>query len=278
VPFDLTRHPFAPRFRQVRLSSRTELVPGFVRVRLQSEGPLDGLTSPGAGDHLRVFTAPHSWLDPVPVDETGEPLPPSRTETIVALDADAGWVDLDILIHPADASADAGIIGPWAATAPIGSPAIIADPKGSVVLSGRPAAFVMAADDSAIPAARRYLSLLGDKCPGVVLLETSFDPHALGLRVGAGVELRVLAPDSARPSAALADALTTLAASPPPAGADEAAPQLGPDVFVFACGEQSLVAPARALLSAWGIDAERAVVKGYWKRRTPAQIDQASAS
>jgi len=35
---------------------------------------------------------------------------------------------------------------------------------------------------------------------------------------------------------------------------------------VFACGEQSLIAPARAQLSAWGIDVERAVVKGYWRR------------
>jgi NADPH-dependent ferric siderophore reductase len=278
VPFDLTRHLFDPRFREVRLAARTELVPGFTRVRLQSDGPLDGLTSPGAGDHLRVFTTPQSGMAPVQLDEGSEPTPPSRTETIVALDADAGWVDLDILTHPADANDDAGIIGPWAATAPIGSPAIIADPKGSVVLTGRPSAFVLAGDDSAIPALRRYLSLLGDECPGVVLLETAFDPVALGIAVSPHVELRVLAPEPARPSAALAEELTALASSPPPAGADAASPELGPDVFVFACGEQSLVAPARALLSAWGIDVERAVVKGYWKQRTPSQIEQASTS
>jgi NADPH-dependent ferric siderophore reductase len=35
---------------------------------------------------------------------------------------------------------------------------------------------------------------------------------------------------------------------------------------VFACGEQSIVAPGRALLAEWGIDVERAVLKGYWKR------------
>ena len=36
--------------------------------------------------------------------------------------------------------------------------------------------------------------------------------------------------------------------------------------FVCACGEQSIVAPVRQVLAAWGIDVERAVVKGYWRR------------
>ncbi len=265
MPFTLTRHPFPPRLRHVRLASRTELVPrgadgaGFVRIRLQSDVPLDGFTSPGAGDHLRVFAPEAPEWASVAVDDAGHPTAPSRTETIVAFDAEAGWVDLDVLVHAADDSGDAGLIGPWAADAPLGSPAVLADPKGSVVLTGGPAAFVLAGDDSAIPALRRYLGMLGAGTPGLVLLETAFDPAALGVEVGAGVELRVLEPDAARPSAALAGALAELAAGQPPAAAD--------DVFVFACGEQSLVAPARALLAAWGIDVERAVAKGYWKRR-----------
>lgn len=274
VPFDLTRHPFPPRLRVVRLAARTELVPravngaGFVRVRLQADGPLDGFTSPGAGDHLRVIVpeAPE-WVR-VAVDGHGHPTAPSRTETIVAFDAQAGWVELDILVHRSDDAGEAGLIGPWAADAPLGSPAVIADPKGSVVLTGSPAAFVLAGDDSAIPALRRYLRMLGARPRGLVLLETAFDPESLGLAVGTGVELRVLAPDPARPSAALAAELATLAAEPPPAGSDPRDPALGPDVFVFACGEQSLLAHARALLAAWGIDVERAVAKGYWRRAT----------
>lgn len=273
MPFTLTRHPFPPRLRRVRLAARTELVPrgsdgaGFVRIRLQSDGPLDGFTSPGAGDHLRVFVPEAPEWESVAVDESGHPTAPSRTETIVAFDAEAGWVDLDILVHAADETGDAGLIGPWAAHAPLGSPAVLADPKGSVVLTGIPAAFVLAGDDSAIPALRRYLGMLGAGTPGLVLLETAFDPAALGVEVGAGVELRVLAPDPARPSAALAAELGALAAGPPLADADPRDPATAPDVFVFACGEQSLLAPARALLAAWGIDVERAVAKGYWRRR-----------
>lgn len=302
MPFALTRHPFPPRLRRVRLVARAELavarggVPGFVRVRLQSDVPLDGFTSPGAGDHLRVFVPEGPEWASVAVDDAGHPAGPSRTETIAAFDAEAGWVELDILVHAADASGDAGLIGPWAARAPLGSPAVLADPKGSVVLTGRPAAFVLAGDDSAIPALRRYLGMLGAGTPGLVLLETAFDPTSLGVSVGAGVELRVLVPDPARPSAALAAELAALAAEPPPVvpiprrpALHESGPGLHkshpgahgpglhspgprpahePDVFVFVCGEQSLLAPARALLAAWGIDVERAVAKGYWRRRT----------
>ena len=38
------------------------------------------------------------------------------------------------------------------------------------------------------------------------------------------------------------------------------------DGFAFIAAEQSVVAPGRALLTARGVDLERAVVKGYWKR------------
>lgn len=267
MPFDLTRHPFLPRFRSLRLAARTELVPGFVRVRLQADGPLDGFTSPGAGDHLRVFVPEAPAWASVAVDKAGHPTVESRTETIVAFDAEAGWVDLDILVHPADDAGDAGRIGPWAASAPLGSPVVLADPKGSVVLTGTPAAFVIVGDDSAIPAIRRYLRMLAASPRGLVVLETAFDPASLDLDLGPGIELRVHAPDPAHPSASLVAELAALAAEQPPAGADPARPDLGPDVFVFACAEQSVVAPARALLTAWGIAPERAVAKGYWKRR-----------
>ena len=67
--------------------------------------------------------------------------------------------------------------------------------------------------------------------------------------------MSILRPDPQRPSAALAEAIVALPAPSDPL-----------ERFVFACGEQSLVAPARGLLAHWGIDVERAVVKGYWKR------------
>nr|WP_243739082.1 siderophore-interacting protein [Microcella frigidaquae] len=210
----------------------------FVRVRLveAEPGELSGFIAPGGGDHVRVEV----------VDGA------DRTETIVAHSVEEGWVDLDVLVH---GGARPGVIGPWAAEAPIGSPAVMRGPKGSVVLTGTPGEVVLAGDDSALPAIRRYLRMLGPSITGHLLLETGFDPAALGLVMPRGLRVSILAPDPQAPSAALAAAL---AAVPPPTDPLER--------FVFACGEQSLVAPARAALAAWGIDVERAVAKGYWRR------------
>lgn len=247
MPYDLTRHPFPPAARRMALGARTVLATAgeqsFVRVRLveQQAGELAGFIAPGGGDHVRV--------------EVGGGV--DRTETVVAHSVDEGWIDLDILVH---GGAQPGVIGPWAAAAPIGSPAVMHGPKGSVVLTGAPGELVLAGDDSALPAIRRYLRMLGPGITGHLLLETQFDaalsdPAAIGLVPPPGVRVSILPPDPMDPSAALAAALAALPAPTDPL-----------ERFAFACGEQSLVAPARATLAAWGIDVERAVVKGYWRR------------
>ncbi len=193
-----------------------------------------------------------------PLDRVA-PFGESRTETVVDHSVEQGWIDLDVLVHRAEGAKGAegtevGLIGTWAAQAPLGSPAVVMGPKGSVVLTGAPGAVVLAGDDSAIPAIRRYLGMLGPSITGHLLLETRFDLAALGVVPPAGVRVSILAPDPDRPSAALAAALQALPAPVDPL-----------ERFVFACGEQSIVAPARALLTQWAIDVERAVVKGYWK-------------
>lgn len=253
MPYDLTRHPFPPATRRLTLAARRVLAAvgadSFVRVRLAEAEPgqLARFVAPG-GDHVRVEVVEGA----------------DRTETIVAHSVEEGWIDLDILVHEGGGAA-VGVIGPWAAGAPLGSPAVMHGPKGSVVLTGAPGEVVLAGDDSALPAVRRYLGMLGPSITGHLLLETVFgaaladgarpDLAALGIVPPPGLRVRILTPDPTAPSAALADALAALPAPVDPL-----------ERFVFACGEQSLVAPARAALASWGIDVERAVVKGYWRR------------
>jgi NADPH-dependent ferric siderophore reductase len=273
MPYTLTRHPFPPAVRELRLGARTVLARSgvasagrapagvaagehrYVRLRLVASRPgeLSGFIAPGGGDHVRIVVGSPEG-DPVALDDEGNPRGESRTETVVAHDVEAGWIDVDVLVH-GPAGAEAGVIGAWAARAPLGSPAVMMGPKGSVVLDGSPGEVVIAGDDSALPAVRRYLGMLGSSITGHLLLETRFDLSSLGIAPPAGLQLSILSPDAARPSAALVGALQAL-----PAPADAA------ERFVFACGEQSIVAPVRALLAAWSIDVERAVVKGYWTR------------
>lgn len=258
MPYELVRMPFLPARRQLRLAQRTVLTAAgadsFVRLRLAEAQPgeLAGFVAPGGGDHVRVVVGTPDG-GAVPLDESGAPRGENRTETVVDHSVDEGWIDLDVLVHGAP-GAELGVIGAWAARAPLGSPAVMMGPKGSVVLSGAPAEVVLAGDDSAIPAVRRYLGMLGPSITGHLLLETRFDLAALGIVPPAGLRVSILQPD-ATPSAALASALKAV-----PAPADPL------ERFVFACGEQSLVAPARAVLGQWGIEVDSAVVKGYWKR------------
>jgi NADPH-dependent ferric siderophore reductase len=259
VPYSLARHPFPPAERRLLLGARTVLASvgtdSYVRVRLVEAvpGELAGFVAPGGGDHVTVAVGSADGGE-VAVDDGDSPRAEFRTETVVDHSVDEGYIDLDVLVH-GEPGAELGVIGPWAARAPLGSPAVMRGPKGSVVLSGSPGEVVLAGDDSALPAVRRYLRMLGPSITGYLLLETLFDLASLGIELPAGLSVSILPPDPQRPSAALAEALAALPASADPL-----------ERFVFACGEQSLVAPGRALLAAWGIDVERAVLKGYWKR------------
>jgi len=261
MTYTLARHPYPPAVRSMRLAERSTLAGGFVRVRLVEAvpGELAGFVAPGAGDHVRVLVGSADGGAVTTVEQGA----PYRTETVVAHDAAAGWIDLDILDHDGH-----GVIGPWATHAPLGSPALVAGPKGSVVITGRPEQWVIAGDDSAIPAMRRYLALLHGRGEGMLVLETAADlgPKELtalgldGLEARGRVEVSIHRPQSGAPGAALVTALETLPAPGDPL-----------ERFVFACAEQSIVAPVRSLLARWGIDVERAVVKGYWRRADTEQ-------
>jgi len=284
VPVSLYRDKYPESFRRLRLESRREIATDFWRVRLVVDrdaaprssvassgaavtaGPdaLVGYRAPGAGDHGRVYVgrADDDWA--VPVDASGVPAGEFRIETVVDSSPDEGWIDLDLLVHRGVDRSPAGLIGPWAVAAPLGSTVIVADPKGSVLMRGAPEAWVLAGDDSAVPAVRRYIAALaGAGAPGLVLLETRYGVDELELDVPAGVEVRILEP-GATPSAALAAALESL---PRPLPAPET---LEPeaDVLLFACAEQSLVSVTRRVLERWRVDPENAVAKGYWKRST----------
>lgn len=266
MPFTLARHPAVVVPRRVALAERTALAPGFVRLRLVEgeTGALEDFDAPGSGDHFRMV---------VSLDAQGQPAGPSSTYTAVAwqVEAEPRWVDLDVVLHDDqdDAAGESAAepragVARWAASAPIGAPAVIAGPKGSVLMTGRPERVLLAGDDTAVPALRRYLGMLGAETVGDLLLETHHDPRALGLDVPAGVELSILPPVPHDPGAAIAAALTDRPRPLPAPDADAGAK--GHDVFVFVCAEQSVVAPARAMLARWGIPVEQAVVKGYWKR------------
>ncbi len=237
--FRLERTGLELAFRRARLTARQWLTPSYVRLRVEGS-ELRGFDSPGSDDHIRLF-----FPDRVP--ETTEELraAPSREYTPLAWDSVEGWLDLEFALHGAD-----GVAAPWAATAEIGSPIGVGGPRGSLLITGRPDAWFLAGDETAVPAIRRFTHLMDENAVGTILVEVDAG-HELPIDAPRGVRVEQVH----RVSVPLAARLEEFTEADRPSGS----------VFGFIAAEQSIVKPARALLSErWGL--EDFVAKGYWKR------------
>ncbi|RZI83822.1 MAG: siderophore-interacting protein [Microbacterium sp.] len=265
--FRLDRQRLELRFRLVRLAARQWLTPGYVRIRVEGSdlrasgatGGADSLPafdSLGADDHLRIFfpDEPPSSLDAAATEALRAA--PSREYTPLAWNADDGWLDLEFALHGSDGSSG-GIAANWAATAEIGSMVGIGGPRGSMIISGRPDAWFLAGDETAVPAMRRFAHQMDTAAVGTILVEVADAAHELPIDAPPGVNVEQVHRDGAAAGTALAARLAALTADDRPAG----------DVFAFVAAEQGIVRAGRdLLLERWGLDGDRIVVKGYWKR------------
>ena len=239
--FALERRPLELRFRTLALAAREWMAPDFVRVRLTGSD-LAGFASLGADDHMRLFFADR------PVDSVEElRAAPSREYTPLAWGED--WLDVEFAVH-----GDQGIAAPWAANAPLGATVGVGGPRGSMVLEGEPDGWLLAGDETAIPAIRRFAARIPAGTPARIAIEVRGPEHELTLEAAVPVEW--IHRGDAPAGSALASFLESLTAGDRP----------GEAPFVFVAAESSIVKPGRALLERWGVDTAQAVVKGYWKR------------
>lgn len=242
--FTFSMQGFDLRFRKTALVHREWLTDSYVRVRLHGDQLL-GFDSLGCDDHVRIFFPDG---DPETIEQLRAA--PSREYTPIAWGED--WLELEFAVH-----GDAGVAARWAATAPLGSIAGVGGPRGSKVLEGKPDAWFLAGDETAVPAIRRFAQLMSATATGRVLLEVTDAAHEMVIEVPAGVTVEQVHRGDAAPSTALIARLDELTAADRPNN----------DVLGFIAAEQSVVKPGRALLmDRWGLDADSVIVKGYWKR------------
>ncbi|MGO4678453.1 siderophore-interacting protein [Microbacterium sp. 2MCAF23] len=239
--FALGRRRLELRFRTLTLSSREWIAPDFVRVRLTGSD-LAGFDSLGADDHMRLFFADG------PTESVEElRAAPSREYTPLAWGED--WLDVEFAVH-----GDEGVAAPWAASAPLGSTVGVGGPRGSMVLDGEPDGWLLAGDETAIPAIRRFAAQIPAGTPARIAIEVRGAEHELAL--DAPVPVEWIHRGDAPAGSALVAFLESLSADDRP----------GEAPLVFVAAESSIVKPGRALLARWGVDTAHAVVKGYWKR------------
>lgn len=236
-------------FRSATLAQRTFLTPAYVRLRL--EGPdLVGFDSPGADDHIRVFF-PDTSVSVASMEHIRSS--PNREYTPVEWDATEGWLDIDVALH------GAGVGSRWARSAPLGTPVGVGGPRGSMVLVGRPDAWLLAGDETAVPAIRRFAATMDDHAVGRIAIEVPDAEHDLPVVAPPGVEVVQLHRGEQAAGAELSDWLDALDVEEQPVGC----------VFGFVAAEQSIVRAGRALLlGRWTGDPAATIVKGYWKRGT----------
>ena len=191
------------RFRSVTVRSVTDLGP---RVRRMTVGgdEMDGFTTAWPDDHLRVYFPDGPGRAPTPpvvtpttvTADPDAPPPVYRDYTVRAHRPESGEIDLDFVLH-----AD-GLASNWASTATVGDPLGLVGPRGSKILRRTFPWYVLAGDETALPALARFAEELPDGSPIQVLVEVTdaVDEQRFPPRPGVWVQWLHRGPAGARRS------------------------------------------------------------------------------
>jgi NADPH-dependent ferric siderophore reductase len=174
--------------------------------------------------------------------------PTIRTFTPLRADSEAGELELEIVLHNGGATSD------WVRRAAVGDPAAISGPGRGYGIDHAAPAFLVAGDESAIPAISQLLESLPVQTPASVIIEVAQPDARLTLPYHplAAVEWCDLTP-GAPPGDALVDAVQ---------GAD-----LDEGIRVWAAGEAAAMHQIRRhLFEDRGLPRAHVTVRGYWKR------------
>lgn len=172
-----------------------------------------------------------------------------RTLTPLAVrdDGTSAELDVDVVLH------DEAPLTRWARAAVPGAPAAVSGTGSGYQLDPEVGAYVLLADESAVPAVATLLEALPPAASATVLIERRADAEAVDLpgHAGATVTWSVL-PEGAPPGDTLVDAA--------------AAVSLDGDARVWAAGEAAAVQRLRKLLfDERGVARSHATIRGYWK-------------
>jgi NADPH-dependent ferric siderophore reductase len=242
-----------PRFRRVTVASVRRISPRLVRITFA--GPeLDGLEIDEPAASVRLLFPPSPTAELVmPAWNGNEFLLPDgrrpiiRTFTPRSADAAARELDVDVVLH------GDGRASEWAARAEPGRSAAVSGPGRGYTVDPDAPAFLLAGDESAIPAISQLLEVLPDATPTHVVIEVAAPDArvALGERPAATVEWVDL-PADAPPGDALVGAVR--------------ATEIPPGARVWVAGEAAAVQRIRRhLFDDLGLPRAQTTVRGYWK-------------
>lgn len=246
-----------PNFRLMTVAGVGDVTPQMRRIRLTGEA-LTRFAS-NRNLHCKLLIPPSGRAPEWPaLDRNGRFAWPSgpgrpavRKYTIRAVDPDAGWLDIDFVLHD-----DAGPGSAWAAAARPGDTVGLVGPGGRSV---PPAAhYLLAGDETALPAIARLLETLPAQSRGVALIEVADGTEEQEIANRTGIELRWLHRGNAPAGTTtmLEDAVKALPVPTDPDG-----------LFAWVSCEFKTFKAVRAhLRNHWRLPREAHLVTAYWRR------------
>jgi NADPH-dependent ferric siderophore reductase len=199
------------------------------------------LPSPGASELVMPAWTGNEFLLP------DGSRPAIRTFTPRRMDHEALELDLEIVIH------DQGVASQWAEAAKRGSPAAVSGPGRGYTIAPDASAFLLAGDETAIPAISQLLEVLPPEKPVDVHIEVAHPDAQLDLPE----HPRMIAswhqlPPGAPPGDVLVAAVTDI--------------DLLPGAQVWVAAEAAAVQKIRRhLFDDRGLTRSQTTVRGYWK-------------
>jgi NADPH-dependent ferric siderophore reductase len=247
---ETVRHPMA--VRRLEVSAVQQLAPSMVRVTLGGD-ELAGFSALGPADHVKVF-----FPDPATGELTVPELGPEgmrRPDSGIVISRDytplvprADQLDIDFVLH-----GDEGPASAWASTATAGDELGIAGPRGSRLVPEGIERLIVVADETGLPATRRWLELVTRGTPVTGLFDVGGDRITRYFDdADAALDAEWLFRDDG------------------PGQLDEALRSIGAvdnATFVFLAGEATTLVPLRRYLRhELGLPAAQVAASGYWKR------------
>ena len=171
---DLAGETRLPQFREMTVSSVTQLTPLMRRIRL--EGNDLGRFAKFGGMHIRMLFPTDRVPNPdwPAMGENGlvvwppeDRKPTPRAYTVRRLDVAEGWMDVDILAHKGES-----VGARWAASAAPGQKVGVMGPVGRPVPMNAQW-YVMGADETGLPAVSRMLETLAPETRGIACIEVA---------------------------------------------------------------------------------------------------------
>ena len=243
-----------PPLRPVAVRSVERRTPHLVRLTLG--GPaLEGFEPPGPAASVRLLLpSPTTGALVLPTWDGNEFLdadggrPLLRTLTPLRFDPAAPHLDVEVVLH-GDAPLSA-----WATAATEGSPVAVSGPGRAYEVDPAAPAFLVAGDESALPAITTLLPALPPEADVQVLVEVRADDARVDLPPHPRARVRWLV---AEPGAGPGDAMV----------AAVTAAEVPADARVWVAGEAAAVQRVRRhLFEDRQLPRGRATVRGYWKR------------